>query len=75
MQELEDRYYETSMAWEKELRDLISQSKLKSERISLLEAQLHEAGTTKTEYKHRLEGYQKDIQFLNNSLKAYGYVT
>ena len=45
------------MAWEKELRDLISQSKIKSERILLLESQLHEAGLSKSEYKHRLEGY------------------
>jgi hypothetical protein len=26
---LEERYYETTMAWEKELRDLISQNKAK----------------------------------------------
>ena len=40
VKELEDRYYETTMAWEKELRDLISQNKLKQERICLLDSQL-----------------------------------
>ena len=40
VKELEDRYYETTMAWEKELRDLISQNKLKQERISLLDSSL-----------------------------------
>ncbi len=40
VKELEERYYETTMAWEKELRDLISQNKLKQERICLLDSSL-----------------------------------
>ena len=57
VQDLENRYYDSTMAWEKELRDLISQNKLKSERMSLLEAQLHEATQSRNEYKHKIEGF------------------
>lgn len=37
VKELEDRYYSTTIAWEKELRDLINKCKIKSERIVVLE--------------------------------------
>ena len=74
VQDLEDRYYDTTMAWEKELRDLINQSKIKSERIQLLESQVHGSQQSRNDLKHIIEGYQKDIQFIGNSLQVYGYI-
>ncbi len=73
VKELEDRYYETTMAWEKELRDLISQNKLKQERICLLDSQLQEATHSRNECKQRLELFKNDLKFVSHSLSVYGY--
>jgi chromosome segregation ATPase len=74
VQELEDRYYETTMAWEKELRNLINQNKAKTERIHQLESLLHETSFSKNDYKTRYDNLSKDLQILNTSLKSYAYV-
>lgn len=36
--ELEDRYYSTTMAWEKELRDMIKKSNEKAEAVIAMES-------------------------------------
>ena len=64
VKELEDRYYDTTMAWEKELRDLMQQNHAKQDRIVVLEGQVMEANNIKNEFKLRLDIYQKDLKFL-----------
>jgi hypothetical protein len=57
VKELEDRYYDTTMAWEKELRDLMQQNHAKQERLVALEGQVMEANNHKNEFKLRLDIY------------------
>lgn len=38
-----------------------------------MDAEYHEAIQSRNEFKHKVEGFQKDIQFLNKSLSMYGY--
>ena len=68
VKELEDRYYDTTMAWEKELRDLMQQNNAKQDRIVAIEGQVMDANNIKNELKLRLEIYEKDLKFLQTGL-------
>jgi hypothetical protein len=49
VKELEDRYYHTAIAWEKELRELISKCNSKSQKIVKLETKNQEILIDKSE--------------------------
>ena len=55
VREMEDRYYSTTIAWEKEMRELIAKNKMKSERLMNLETQVKELSLQKNEFKLRYE--------------------
>ena len=73
VKELEDRYYESAIAWEKELRELISKNKSKGERIIQLELQVSEGVQKKNQYKMQYDSLNKDLTLLTSSLSMYGY--
>ncbi len=68
VKDLEDRYYDTAMAWEKELRDVLAQNRVKQERIQALEGQIGNINMQKNDLKIKLDVFSKDLQFLKNGL-------
>ncbi|CDW80040.1 UNKNOWN [Stylonychia lemnae] len=65
---LEERYYSTTIAWEKELRDLINQNKLKSQKIIEIEVQYKELALQKNDYQFKYENFEKEMELINNQL-------
>eukprot|EP00347_Sterkiella_histriomuscorum_P010258 403376985 len=68
VQYLEERYFGTTIAWEKELRDLISKSKQKSQKIVDLEKTITDLNLKKGEIQFKYESMEREIELINKSL-------